>query len=130
MVAHNDQKLGSKLPGSGFGYPVLGGVRIFGTTLVGLTAEGFAAPIQHADVVVFAGVSEERIDNRDGSNGDETVETERPCLNWPIEGVDVSNIGDAVYAADDNTLQLTNAGSELAVGEIRAVDAEGIWVQF
>jgi len=130
MVATNDQKLGCKAPGSGFGYPVLGGVRIFGTTLVGLTSEGFAAPIQHEDVIAFAGVSEERIDNRDGSNGHETVETERPCLNWPVENADISNIGDVVYAADDNTLQLAESNGALAVGEIRAIDAEGIWVQF
>lgn len=128
MVATNDQKLSRKLDGSGFGYPALGGQLIFGHTLVGLTAAGFAVPIQHADAIKCVGVSEERIDNREGGDGDQTVETEHAVWKWTVAGADVSNIGDAVYAADDITLQLTNAGGELLAGSIKTIDAEGVWV--
>jgi len=130
MAAVNDQKLGRKSPGSGFGYPMLAGVLIFGHTAVGLTAAGFAAPIQHADVIKFAGISEERIDNREGQDGDSTVETERGIWQWDVDGADVSNIGDDVYALDDNTLQLTNVGGAKRVGTIKTIDAEGVWIEF
>lgn len=129
MVAVNDLKVGRKTPGSGFGFPVLAGVRIFGRTFVGLTATGFAVPIQHADAIKFAGVAEQRVDNRDGSDGDKTVETERGVWNFDVAGADISNIDDTVYALDDNTLQLTNAGGELAVGTIKTIDADGIWIE-
>lgn len=130
MVATNDRKLMRKAPGSGFGFPVLAGVIIFGRTYVGLTAAGFAVPIHHGSAVKFAGLSEERIDNSDGLDGDMTVETERGVWNDAVAGAAIANIGDTVYAADDNTLQLTNAGGELPVGTIKMIDADGVWIEF
>lgn len=129
MVAFNDKRVARRAPGSGFGYPVLGGVRIFGGTFVGITAAGFAVPAGHADAVVLHGISEERIDNRDGEDGALTVEVEEAVIRYPVDGADISNKGDPVYALDDETLQLTNVGGELQAGTIKTVDAEGVWVE-
>lgn len=116
--------------GDAYGYPVLGGVRIFGRTIVAVTAALAAVPAGHADAVAIVGLAEEQIDNRDGATGDQLVRALRGVRLFPVTGADVTDIGAAVYAADDQTLQLTNAGGELAAGIIDGVDADGVWVRF
>lgn len=117
-------------PGSSYGYPVLAGERIFGRSIVAVTAALAAVPAQHADAVAIVGLAEERFDNRDGATGDVMARALRGVRRFPVTGADAGDIGATVYALDDGTLQLTNAGGELAAGIIDGVDADGVWVRF
>lgn len=127
MAALKDQNVPRKAPGSGFGFPVLAGVKLFGRTLVAITAAGFAVKPDHADAVKVVGVSEDAVDNTGGANGDAHVEVEQGLWNFAVTGATVANVGDAIYAADDNTLQLTNAGGELPAGTLHMIDGDGHW---
>lgn len=123
-----DRMVTRKSPGTGFGYPVLAGVKIFGRAIVAITAAGFAVLPDHADAIKVVGIAEEAIDNTTGDSGDQYVEVENGPWNLPVDGADVSHIGDTVYAADDQVLQLTNAGGELAAGTLKTIDQDGPWV--
>ncbi|RNC91101.1 MAG: hypothetical protein ED558_14190 [Oricola sp.] len=128
MAAVNDQKIGRRQPGTGFGFPVLAGQLFYGRTLVAITAAGMAVKPDHADAAVVVGLSEERVDNSTGADGDITVEVEGGVWNIPVAAATVADIGATVYAVDDNTLQLTNAGGELPAGILKMIDADGHWV--
>lgn len=117
-------------PGNSYGYPALAGIRIFGRSIVAVTAALEAVPAGHASAVRIVGLAEEQVDNRDGATGDRPVRALRGVRKFPVAGATASNIGATVYALDDDTLQLTNAGGELAAGIIDGIDAEGVWVRF
>ena len=129
MVATKDIEAPER-PGHSYGYPVLGGVQIFGRSIAAVTAALAMVPAGHADAVAVVGLAEERYDNRDGATGDLTGRAVKGVRKFPVAGADVTDVGATVYAADDATLQLTNAGGELAAGTIDGVDADGVWVRF
>ena len=64
------------------------------------------------------------------ATGDVMARALRGVRRFPVTGDDAGDIGATVYALDDGTLQLTNAGGELAAGIIDGVDADGVWVRF
>lgn len=129
MAATKDLERPSRT-GDSYGYPAGAGVRHFGRTLVAVTAALETVLPDDEDAVAVVGLAEERIDNRDGAAGDQTVRALRGVFLFPVAGADVTDVGATVYAADDETLQLTNAGGELAAGTIDGVDADGVWVRF
>ncbi|MDD9910191.1 MAG: DUF2190 family protein [Ahrensia sp.] len=128
MVATKDIDAPSR-SGDRYGFPALAGQLFYGRAVVGVTIDGEAVPAGHADAVALMGLAEQRVDNTAGQTGDVTVECLRGVYRYPVAGANPSNIGEAVYAADDNTLQLTNAGGELLLGTLEAIDADGTWIR-
>ncbi|MCY1666250.1 hypothetical protein [Rhizobium sp. SL86] len=128
-MAATDDIRSKKKPGLGrrYGYPVLGGQKIYGGTAVGITADKYAVPAGHASAVKLIGFAEERADNSGGATGDLYVTVEKDVRLIPLAGAAVSNIGATVYASADDTFTLT-AGSLLALGTIDAIDADGVWL--
>ena len=116
--------------GDAYGYQVSAGVRHFGRTIVAITAALASVLPDHEDAVAVVGLAEEQVDNRDGATGDQLVRAVRGVRLFPVTAAGADDIGKTVYAADDQTLQLTNAGGELAAGIIDGVDADGVWVRF
>ncbi len=114
--------------GDAYGYPVLAGVRIFGGSVLGVTAALAAVPAGHADCVAIVGFASEAIDNRDGTTGDRLIEARKGVTNIPLSGATAADIGKKVYASADDTFTLT-AGALLAVGTIDAIDADGVWLK-
>lgn len=113
-----------------YGFPVLAATLLYGRSIVALNANGQALKPDHADAVAVMGLAEERVDNSGGATGDLTVNCLKGTYRYPVTGADYDDIGKTVYADDDNTLQLTNAGGELAAGVLTAIDADGTWVTF
>lgn len=114
--------------GDAYGYPVLAGVRIFGGTMIGVTAALAAVPAAHADCVALVGFASEAVDNRDGATGDRLIEARKGVTNIPLSGATAADIGKTVYASADDTFTLA-AGALLPAGTIDAIDAEGVWLK-
>ena len=115
-------------PGNSYGYPVLGGVRIFGGTYIGVTAALAAVPAGHASCVALIGFAEENVDNRDGATGDRLINAKKDVTAIPLAGATAADIGKTVYASADDTFTLV-AGALLPAGKIDAIDADGVWLK-
>lgn len=127
MAASNDLRY-KRRNGQSYGYPVLANVKIFGRAAVGITANKEAVPAGHGSAVKLLGFAEERVDNTGGATGDQYVKIEKGVFNIPLAGAAVSNIGATVYCTADDTFTLT-ASTNLAIGTIDAIDADGVWLK-
>lgn len=114
--------------GDSYGFPVLAGVRLFGGTMMGVTAAGAAVPAGHVNAVALIGFVEESIDNTGGATGDQIANARKGVTNIPLAGATPADIGKTVYASADDTFTLT-AGSLLVAGTIDAIDADGVWLK-
>ncbi len=128
MTATNDIRAQKKHGGRTYGYPALAGVKIYGNTAVGITANKEAVPAGNVNAVKLIGFSQERVDNTAGATGDQIVQVDKDIRLITLAGAVVANIGAAVYASADDTFTLT-AGALLQIGTIDAIDADGVWLK-
>lgn len=134
-----------------FEAPIAAGAIIFRGALVALNAAGAAQPPQNAGSVQIAGVAQT-------GSADFLVSGASPPGGFPSGGLVMdqpapfvrfrrrkqfvfvnslgadliasANFGATAYAVDDQTVALTsNSGARLAVGIIRSVDQQGVWVE-
>lgn len=113
--------------GDRFGYPVAAGVRIFGCSFLAITLAGFVVPAGTAGAVAIVGLAEERVDNRDGADGDLHVEALRGCFGV-IFAATFADIGRQVFAVDDQTLSFDGAGGRLLVGTVAGIGDGRTWI--
>lgn len=126
MTASTDLYYPEKL-GQSYGYGVLAGVKLYGRAIVGITSTKLAVPAGHGSAVKLIGLAEERVDNSAGADGDVKVRVKKGLFLIPLSAT-VANIGAAVYATADDTFTLT-ASTNLQIGVIDAVDADGTWLK-
>jgi len=99
--------------------PVKAAISLFKGALVKVGANGYLTK-QSAEVgAVHAGVAYEDCDNSAGANGDLScrVETGR-AFYMAGAGFTVADLGENVFASDDNTVSTTQASNEFLVGKI------------
>ncbi len=91
--------------------PVIASDIIFEGSAVGDNGSGFNRPLVSADP--FRGFSTRKVDNTDGSDGDENVHViEKGYIQLSVTGVvDEDDVGETVYATDDNLFTLTSSGT-------------------
>ncbi len=119
--------------GLGFALPVAAGVRIFAGCMVGLNATGYAVPGASMAAVAIVGIAQERIDNRDGTDGAQSIDVRRGMflIKPGATGITRANYGQPVKAADDDSVALIGTDTAAIVaGMVRDVDADGVWVEF
>lgn len=118
--------------GKAFGHPVAAGKVFFVGALAVLNATGYAEPATTATGKKGLGRAMEAVSNASGANGDVTVIVERGCFAFTNDGnVTRAHIGGNAYAVDDQTVAPTDGtGTRSAVGIIRDLTAEGVWVEF
>ena len=118
--------------GKAFGHPVAAGAIFFVGALAVLNATGFAEPATTAIGKKGLGRATEAVSNASGADGDVLIVIERGCFAYANDGnVTRAHIGDNAYAVDDQTVAPTDGtGTRSAVGIIRNVDADGVWVEF
>lgn len=109
-------------------YPVLGGAIIFEGGIVGIQENGYARALEAGDK--FGGFADTKIDNSQGTDGQKTVRTKaKGTIVFPApSGVTQANIGDEIFAADDDTL--TTTASNTFIGKIIRVSDSEISVDF
>jgi hypothetical protein len=97
--------------------PVIASDIIFEGAAVGDNASGLARPLVAADP--FLGFAKERCDNSAGAASARNVKVfERGKIELDVTGVaSAADVGETVYASDDDTFTLTSAGNS-AVGKV------------
>lgn len=108
---------------------------IYQGALVKLNAAGFAAPCAAELGAVFAGIAIEKMDNETAvptpSAGDQEVRVYKQG-NFLLTGSGFAqtDVGQAVYATDDQTITKTNAADAQRVGVIAEyVSSTQVWVK-
>jgi hypothetical protein len=117
--------------GKAFGHPVAAEKVFFAGSLAVLNATGYAEPATTATGKKGLGRVMEGVSNAAGADGDVLVIVEHGCFAWANDGnVTRAHVGSSAYAVDDQTVAPTDGGgTRSAVGIIRNVDADGVWVE-
>lgn len=130
MAASKDQNMPHR-DGASYGYGVKAVTIIYARTIVAVTATGLAVPAGHANGVVVVGVSRHHADNRDGHDGGGILSVMKGDA-YPF-AFDVAptfaDIGKPVYAIDDNTVSLSNAGGRLQAGILDGIEGSTAWTR-
>ena len=93
-------------------YPVKANTHVFKGGFVGLDANGYARPLVAADTAV--GLAYEEMENASATDGVKEVRVfTQGDFAHALSGALRTNIGDAVYASDDETLTFTATGNSL-----------------
>jgi hypothetical protein len=119
-------------------FPVAAGVVCWEGGMVALSGVGSAAvagPATAATGLKIVGVADGNADNRLGIAGAVTVDADLGAFlvnNDASDPVTIADIGNAVYASDDNTVSKTSAtGTKSQAGTLFAIDPSGgAWVLF
>jgi len=104
---------------------------IFAGALLKINAAGFLAPAAAEVGATFAGVAYEDNDNSSGSAGDIASKVIAQGL-FLLEGSGFAqaDVGELVYASDDQTISTTQGANEQEVGVIKEfISATQVWVQ-
>ena len=107
--------------GVDLGFPVGASSTIYGGALVAVNANGYLVPGADTAGLIFQGVAQEYKDNSSGSNGDLTCVVRRRGL-WKMTlatAITQANVGDNVFLADDNSVDLAgNVDNDIFCGII------------
>lgn len=112
-----------------FSYPVAADEVIPLGVLVGGSASGYAEDAT-ADSAVILGISQERVVNTGGANGDLDITTRRGRAfleNSTTNPVTQAHIGQIVHAEDNQTVSAPGTAGP-AVGTVESASADGVWV--
>lgn len=145
IAERKTQKLGQDaIPNfpSNLGVPMAASAKCFAGGLVARDASGNAVAASASAALFVLGVAEKTVDNSTGIAGALLMIPRAGCflLNNSSAGdlIAASNIGQACYVVDDNTVALTSAGGTRPfAGTVVAVDSgtppfsqpTGVWVQ-
>jgi predicted RecA/RadA family phage recombinase len=102
--------------------PVAASVVIFKGAIVMLNASGLLAPAAALAGAKMAGMAYEKCDNSNGAAGDVDCKLLREGLfELSGSGFTQADVGEEVYASDDQTVSTTQGTNEIAVGKIAQV---------
>lgn len=120
-----------KRAGASYNDPVGGTEKIFAGSIVCLNATGFAVPGSTSTTLTARGVAQEQVDNSAGVDGDLAIDSEPGIYRFANDGsVARVDIGGTAYIVDDQTVADTDGtGTRSALGIIKDVDADGVWVE-
>lgn len=116
-------------------FKVKGRVRLFQGAMVAINNAGLAVPMSTAKGLQGVGRAERTVDNREGLDGELTVEVGSGIYRFANSAgkdeIGQQHIGDPCFGVDDQTVALTNDGNKRSVaGTIHDVDEQGVWVKF
>ncbi len=113
-------------------FPVAASQKIYAGALTAVNADGYAVPGDDATDLIFEGVAMEQKDNSAGSNGDLEVVLHRRGLFLMTLGnaITQANVGDNVFLADDQTVDLVaNVTHNIYCGVIAGyIDSTHAWI--
>ena len=110
-------------PGDSNAIPVAAAAKIYQGALVGKTAAGYGRPLQAGDTAV--GFAKDPVDNTNGVDGEKTCELKaKGKVSLFVSGISIADVGRKVYAGDDNTFTLAEAGNSAAGRLVRFEKAD------
>lgn len=99
--------------------PVEAAAVIYKNALLMKNPDGYVQPAAALASAVFAGVAYEASDNTSGANGDKSVKVEMGhAFEFAGSGFTQADLLKEVYAADDNTVQISAGVNLVKVGKI------------
>lgn len=103
---------------------------IYRGALVMHNTSGYLAPAATGAGGIFAGVAMEKVDNSGGSAGDVECKYQSEGV-FLLEGSGLAqgDVGDMVYASDDQTITKTSTNNPLVGQIIKFVSATQVWVK-
>lgn len=112
-------------------HPVVASDIIYQGALCKINAAGYLAPCAAEAGSIFAGVAELGIDNSAGIAGAvKAVVKSEGVFRLPCSGLTIANVGDVVYATDDEIVTVTEVANTQIVGRIvQFISATEVWVK-
>lgn len=100
--------------------PVAASTTVYAGSCCTYKTDGYVRPFEGTGSDTFAGFADAKIDNSSGSDGDEDVHLrQKGIVILDVTGVTgVGNVGDAVYASDDDTFTTTSSSAHEQIGKI------------
>lgn len=110
--------------------PLYQGVHAYEGAMLFLRADGYVT--NAAGGLPFVGHADAEADNSNGASGNKLVRVRRGNYRAEVtlSGVTQANVGDPVYASDDGTLSLVQAGNSLVGLIVRHVGGNNCIVEF
>lgn len=96
--------------------PVAAFTRIWAGSLVCLNASGYAVPASANSTLIVMGIAARTVNNVAGGNGDQQIDIEKGIYgigNSVSDPVSLSDVGNQVYAEDDQTIAKTHLSGVL-----------------
>jgi hypothetical protein len=131
MALAEDRPTRNRL-GAKFSYSVGAAKTIYGGALIALH-DGYAVPGYVHVGLKAVGIAAHAVDNSLGADGAETIEVEEGIFqfeNYASDLIDITDIGNACFIYDDQTVAKTSGGAARSIaGIVRDVDSDGVWVE-
>lgn len=121
--------------GEQYEYPVAAATVCYAGGLAAFTGTGVVvAPAITGTTQRVVGVFEERADNATGGAGAITAKVRRGVFRFKnsasADAITLADVGSNCFVVDDEQVAKTNGSNTRSVaGVVRAVDAQGVWVQ-
>jgi len=124
------ERLTPSRSGSSLSLNVAAGTTIYAGAMVAVDASGNATNAGDVANLKVVGRAESTVDNSSGTNGQLTISVAVGIFRWANEAnVSDANIGDVCYVVDNQTVSVTNSGSQsIIAGIVTDVDVNGVWV--
>lgn len=124
MERTGNERTGNRL----LNIPAKGGAELTEATMAAINAKGYAETATAAEGILIAGCIQKYCDNRNGTDGEQTVSVKRGTFVWENDGsIKETDILKKCYIKDAVTVTLTAEGSSMA-GTILAVEDDGVTV--
>ena len=98
-----------------------------------VNATGYAVPAADAAGLTVLGRIETYMDNRLGSDGDESVTLRRKrAFKYDNDGtnpVTIAHVGKTVYVADAETVSSDGGTNSIAAGKCVGLESDGVWIE-
>jgi len=118
-MAVTANQLITRSDGCKIGVPVAASTTIYQGTLTFIDSSGYLADDTASGANDFAGVAVEKKDNSSGSNGDLTCDVWADGVFELVgSGFTQADVGKDCYAADNYTINLTDAASSVKIGKV------------
>lgn len=117
-----------------FEFPMAAGAKCYAGSIGVINASGYLTNGSTATGLKAVGVFQAQANNTGGSNGAILGKVRRGCFkfnNFAADLVALTDIGADCYIVDDNTVAKTSgSGTRSVAGKVRAVESDGVWVDF
>lgn len=92
--------------------------KVYQGSFLALDSDGYAVPLTTSQTK-FLGLAEQDVDNSAGADGDKSVRVVAEAIvELAVTGATVTSVGSTVYANDSNSIDLADAGSDVAIGKV------------
>ncbi|OWV43190.1 hypothetical protein [Mameliella alba] len=135
MTALTEGRLTPRRGGDYISGLVAASTTLFAGALVMRNATGYLVEGQTATGLVGVGVADAEADNSGGADGDISARVRPGIFRFAnsagADEITIAEIGDVVFAVDDQTVAKTDGtATRSPAGIVEDVDAQGVWVRF